>query len=170
MPCKVRTHALSENQVPTPSDCPLTFDTRGASESTDLLALAAPAAPEVSTKDAIREARECVLRFTSAFNRSDVDAMDRELHFPHLLVGRGTPVVWSNPGQHLPNFFVELRRTGWARTESLQVDALLARPEKVHFLVVYERRDAAGQVLSAHENIWVVTFMQGRWGILLRSY
>jgi hypothetical protein len=142
----------------------------GTSVSTDLLALTAQGQTGATTQNAILDARQCVVRFTSAFNRCDVDAMDRELHFPHVLLSRGAPVVWSTSGQHPPTFFPELRKTGWARTECLQIDALLAHQDKVHFLVVYERLDAVGAVLTAHENVWVVTLEQGRWGIRLRSY
>lgn len=138
--------------------------------STDLLSLTAQAPAAIPIEDAIRSARECIRRFTSAFNRCDVDAMDRELHFPHVLLSRGDPVVWATPGQHPPSFFVELRDTGWVRTECLQVDPLLAHSDKVHFLVVYERRAAGDTVVSAHENVWVVTHAHQRWGIALRSY
>ena len=41
--------------------------------------------------------------------------------------------------------------------------------DKVHFAVKFTRRDAAGNALEVHRSFYVVTNVEGRWGIQLRS-
>jgi len=37
-------------------------------------------------------------------------------------------------------------------------------------VVTYSRRNAQGDTLSLHKNLWIVTCAQGKWGIAVRSY
>lgn len=63
--------------------------------NTDFLAFITPAVDDVATQAAIEQARECILRFSSAFNRCDPEAMDAELRFPHLMLSGGYHVnLW----------------------------------------------------------------------------
>jgi hypothetical protein len=96
--------------------------------------------------------------------------MDAELHFPHTLLSGAQRLVWDSPGQHPPDFFEQLRATGWASTRYESKEAVLASADKVHFVLTYTRRNASDEVLSTHHNLWIVTRLDGRWGIALRSY
>ncbi|MDA8095695.1 MAG: hypothetical protein M0T84_17665 [Betaproteobacteria bacterium] len=118
----------------------------------------------------IEAAKECLVRFTAAFNACDPIAMDHELHFPHILCSSAECVIWQVPGQHPQDLFVQLKSSGWACTMYESVEPVLTAPEKVHFLVKYTRRNTTGAVLSEHRNIWVAVNRQGKWGILIRSY
>lgn len=119
---------------------------------------------------AIAQARAVLDRFTAAFNAQDAAAMDRELHFPHTMLAGAQLMTWRSPGQHPPDFFESLRATGWAYTRYEAREVVLASAAKVHFVVTYTRRDRDGQVLSTHCNLWIVTRVDDRWGIALRSY
>lgn len=136
----------------------------------DLASFVTPAASAEPDADLIRSAADCLDRFTAAFNACDTAAMDGELHFPHLMLSGATRVDWAAPGQHPADFFEQLKATGWAHTRYLAKDAVLVSADKVHFVVVYTRNDAAGNVLSTHRNLWIATRVAGRWGISLRSY
>lgn len=115
-------------------------------------------------------ASDCLDRFTAAFNAGDLAGMDAELHFPHTLLSGAQRLVWDSPGQHPPDFFEQLRATGWASTRYESKEAVLASADKVHFVLTYTRRNAPDEVLSTHHNLWIVTRLEGRWGISLRSY
>lgn len=115
-------------------------------------------------------AEACLDRFSAAFNASDLAGIDAELHFPHTLLSGEHRLEWNSPGQHPVDLFDSLRATGWARTRYEKKTPVLASPEKVHFVVVYTRRDAADEVLSTYYNLWIVIKKHGRWGISLRSY
>lgn len=115
-------------------------------------------------------ASDCLDRFTAAFNAGDLAGMDAELHFPHTLLSSAQRLVWDGPGQHPRDFFEQLRATGWASTRYESKEAVLASADKVHFVLTYTRRNASDEVLSTHHNLWIVTRLDGRWGIALRSY
>ena len=136
----------------------------------DLASFVTPAASAESDADLIQAAADCLDRFTAAFNACDTAAMDRALHFPHIMLSGAARMDWPAPGQHPADFFDRLKATGWARTRYLAKDAVLVSADKVHVVVVYTRDDAAGNVLSTHRNLWIVTRVDDRWGISLRSY
>jgi len=139
---------------------------------TDLHAFVAPppSSKPQAQAEAIDAASACLDRFTAAFNASDAAGMDAELHFPHLMLSGAQRLDWASPGQHPADFFDQLKATGWARTQYEKKEPVLAGSDKVHFVVTYTRRDAAGAVLSTHINLWIVVRAGGRWGIALRSY
>ena len=118
----------------------------------------------------VAQASECLDRFTAAFNACDLAGMDAQLHFPHVMLSGAEPLIWPGPGQHPADFFERLQATGWAFTQYEQRDVVLVNADKVHFTVHYTRRSATGEVLSRHQNLWIVTRIDGHWGIALRSY
>lgn len=141
-----------------------------ATDFSDFSAFVSPppsAEPHADARDA---ASACLDRFTAAFNASDLQGMDAELHFPHLMLSGAQRLDWPAPGQHPPDFFEKLKAAGWARTQYEKKEAVLVGNDKVHFVVTYTRRDAAGAVLSTHVNLWIVVRTEGRWRIALRSY
>lgn len=120
--------------------------------------------------DAARQAIECVEAFTARFNARDLAGMDGLLHFPHAILSGEKLIVWDHPGQHAATFFDELVATGWHRTTYRDKRTALATSSKVHLVVEYSRDDVAGNPLSVHHNVWIVTLEGSRWGIKLRSH
>lgn len=116
------------------------------------------------------EASDCLDRFTHAFNACDLGGMDAQLMFPHIMLSGAERLEWTDPGQHPADFFDRLKASGWVETEYLRKEVVLASADKVHFVVAYTRKNAAGEVLSTHENLWIVVRASGSWKISLRSY
>jgi len=126
------------------------------------------AAEKQATVDA---AMVCLEAFTDRFNDRDIAGMDALLHFPHIILSDETLTVWRTPGQLRSSFFDEMAATiGWCRSTYHSKEAVLAGPRKVHLLVRYSRDREDGSEISRHDNLWIVTFENGRWGIKLRSY
>lgn len=123
-----------------------------------------------ASSQAVAEAMACLDRFTHAFNDCNADAMDAELHFPHVMLAGSEVRVWNQPGQHPSDLFPSLRKIGWRETRYESRDPLLATLDKVHFLVTYTRRRSDASILSEHTNLWIVARVNGRWGISCRSY
>ena len=96
--------------------------------------------------------------------------MDSTLHFPHVMLSGAERLVWPNAGQHPADFFEKLKASGWQSTQYETQEPVLVSHDKVHFVVTYTRRAADGSVLSRHKNLWIVTRINGQWGIALRSY
>jgi hypothetical protein len=45
-----------------------------------------------------------------------------------------------------------------------------SEPAKGHLFVEYSRNRADGSIITLHQNLWIVTYDGGRWGIKQRSY
>ena len=120
--------------------------------------------------EAIAAAVACLDGFTACFNAKDVAGMDRHLHFPHVILSGAQTTVWAGPGQLPADSFEKLAAAGWASSTYEERQPILVSPGKVHFRVKYARRSSSGAVLSRHEDIWIVTLVDGRWGIAMRSY
>jgi hypothetical protein len=119
----------------------------------------------------VQSALACIDGFTERFNARDLAGMDARLHFPHVILSGEKLVIWDVPGQLPTNFFDDLSRdTGWHHTAYHEKRVVLVSPHKVHLLVVYSRNRADGSVISLHENLWIVTYENTRWGIRQRSY
>lgn len=119
----------------------------------------------------IAEAIRCAEAFTSCFNARDLDGMDAQLHFPHIILLGERLVIWDKPGNLPASFFDDLAQdTGWAESRYQRKDAVLVSPRKVHLIVEYTRNRADGSVASSHSNLWIITLDDGRWGIKQRSY
>lgn len=116
------------------------------------------------------DALACLASFTERFNARDAAGMDGHLHFPHAMLVGERLVVWKTPGQLPAGYFDDLAAQGWARSTYHETHVVLADDRKVHVLVDYSRDDADGRPLSRHQNLWIVTFESGRWGVKLRSY
>jgi hypothetical protein len=128
--------------------------------------------PEFSAEDSdtlIAEASACLDRFTSAFNSCDLEGMDAQLHFPHVMLSGSELLIWHSSGQHPSGFFKQLTKTGWAKTQYERKEPVLVAKDKVHFVVEYTRRDAHGGRLTTHTNLWVIVSINGKWGIAVRS-
>lgn len=123
-----------------------------------------------ASSQAVAEAMACLDRFTHAFNACDAAAMDAELHFPHVMLAASEVRVWNHPGQHPADLFSTLRKIGWDETRYESRHPLLATSDKVHFLVTYTRRRSDASILSEHTNLWIVSVVNGKWGISCRSY
>ncbi|SIT41606.1 conserved hypothetical protein [Paraburkholderia piptadeniae] len=119
----------------------------------------------------VERAIACIDSFTDAFNRRDLEGMDAHLHFRHVILSGEKLVVWEQPGQLPASFFEELEATtGWSRTIYHDRRVVLVSPRKVHLLVRYSRNRADESIITMHDNLWIVTEDNGRWGIKERSY
>jgi hypothetical protein len=112
----------------------------------------------------------CVEAFTERFNACDPAGMDATLHFPHLILADEHLVIWKTPGQVSQAYFDEIIAGGWARSTYHAKQVVLASAKKVHLLVAYSRDRADGTQISRHQNLWIVTLQDGRWGLKQRSY
>jgi hypothetical protein len=125
---------------------------------------------ETPAKGLIAEAETCLDAFTACFNAQDAAGMDSHLHFLHVMFSGAQKLVWGAPGQLPLDFFEKLLASGWRRTLYESKEPILVSADKVHFRIIYSRRDTDDAILSLHENVWFVTRVAGKWGIALRSY
>jgi hypothetical protein len=123
-----------------------------------------------SDEEILTQCNACLDTFSTAFNTCNCAGMDACLHFPHILLSGSRLIIWEYPGQLDDNFFEDLKRSGWTYTIQDVRKPLLICPDKVHLLVHYTRRRADNSIITSHENIWILTRVNNKWGIVLRSY
>ena len=111
-----------------------------------------------------------VQAYMDAVNEGDSEAFQATLHYPHTRLAGGGIRHWEEPPAPR-DIHAGLRKTtpGWARTELDEARVIQSSPEKVHVAVKFTRRDAQGTALEVHRSFYVVTKIDGRWAIQLRS-
>ena len=118
----------------------------------------------------IEQAFACLDRFCEAFEKEDKDGMDECCHFPHYLLSGSEVICWQERGQLTTDFFEKLKESGFKRTVVTKREPILICKDKVHFLYSYDREDRDGNVMSKHDNLWILTCIDNKWGIQVRSY
>jgi hypothetical protein len=109
--------------------------------------------------------------FMAAFNARDVDSWIATLHFPHVRFASGRVAVYEDAAAFRDDFeFASFaQQTGWSRSEWTERRLVQAGPDKVHFAVSFTRFRADGSVLAKYESLYVITRVNGRWGVQARS-
>ena len=112
----------------------------------------------------------CLDRFMAALNAYDGDAMDDQMHFPHVRFAGGTLVVYPKAGNNPMDLFERLRREDdWHHSIWNKRDVMQHSPTKVHMAVTYTRFRSDGSVIGHYDSLYVLAFKEGRWGVQLRS-
>lgn len=118
----------------------------------------------------VKGAMKCLDKFGEFFEREDIQGMDSCLHFPHYIISGSDVIFWNEPGQLTDTFFSDLKKNGFKRTVVTCRDVITIAENKVHVKYCYYREGVDGKVMSEHDNVWIVTWKDSKWGIQLRSY
>ena len=118
----------------------------------------------------IKEALECLDKFGKYFEKEDLEGMDSCLHFPHYIISGNEVICWEESGNLPKTFFEDLKKNGFKRTIVTCREVITVSDNKVHFKYCYYRESLDGTIMSEHDNVWIVTFKNGKWGIQVRSY
>lgn len=140
--------------------CALALLTAGASS-------AQTAAAEAPESAALRVLDE----FMAAFNARDVEAWIATLQFPHVRIASGKVAVFPDAAAFRESFefarFAE--QTGWSRSAWGERRVVQVGPDKVHVAVRFTRFRADGSAIASYESLYVITRVDGRWGVQARS-
>jgi hypothetical protein len=136
-------------------------------------ALAAPAAaaarPELARFPAeIAAAQERLDAFLVAFNARDVKAYEATFNFPHVRFA-SSHVTIINPGDTTLAMFERGMLKEWDHSRWQRREVIHAGADKVHIDTRFARYRRDGSLLGAFDSIYIVTRVDGRWGIQGRS-
>lgn len=106
--------------------------------------------------------------FMTAFNARDLAAFEATFNFPHVRFASGTVTI-INPGYHKPEMFERGSLADWDRSAWARRDVVHAGPDKVHIDTRFVRYRKDGSVLGGFDSLYIVTRVDGRWGIQGRS-
>ena len=107
--------------------------------------------------------------FMAALNRGDEAALNGTLHFPHVRIASGRVTVWDTAGSYRIADFLGRAGEGWHASRWDERTVVHAGPDKVHLAVQFSRGRADGSLIGRYRSIYIVTLVDGRWGIQARS-
>ena len=116
----------------------------------------------------IAAAQERLDAFMKAFNARDLAAFEATFSFPHVRFASGKVTV-INPGFHRPEMFTTGALADWDHSAWARRDVIHAGADKVHIDTRFNRYRKDGSVIGGFDSIYIVTRVDGRWGIQGRS-
>lgn len=126
--------------------------------------------PNGNVENMIKGALNCLDKFAYSFEKEDLIGMDECCHFPHYILSGSQVICWEKPGQLTSDFFSDLKKQGFSKTVVDYKEVILVSENKIHLKYGYSRMACDGTVMSKHDNVWILTYINGMWGIKVRSY
>lgn len=128
----------------------------------------APAAP--SPVDArSRDALFALDRYLETWNSRIPALWATSLHYPHVRPGAGPFEVYQTAAEYAAGVnFEQTLRTGWHHSEWVSREVLQVGADKAHVAGSWRRFTADGQAQTSSAITYIVTRVNGRWGILSR--
>ena len=128
----------------------------------------APPAASAQNAESIAAAMKVLDDFMTAFNARDVAAYDKTFNFPSVRLASNTLTILQ-PGSHKPEMFTTGSLKEWDHSAWQKREVIHAGPDKVHINTRFARFRKDGSVLGGFDSIYVVTKVNGHWGIKARS-
>lgn len=116
----------------------------------------------------IAAAQDRLDAFLLAFNARDLAAYEATFNFPHVRFASNTVTI-INPGYHKPGMFERGALADWHHSAWDRRDVIHAGADKVHIDTRFSRYRKDGSLLGGFDSIYIVTRLEGRWGIQGRS-
>ena len=116
------------------------------------------------------DARTAMDAFMSAFNSRDPAAWAATLNYPHVRFASGTVRAWQSAEEFAreekdyPKRLAPWHHSAWESMTPVQ-----SGRDKVHFAVIFVRYDADGKIIGKFPSMYIVTLLNGHWGIQGRS-
>lgn len=108
--------------------------------------------------------------FMAALNAHDAPAMDATMHFPHVRFAGGTVKVYQQAGDNPMDLFQKLREQDqWLYSTWRERELVQFTEKKAHVALSYTRFREDGSVIGVYESMYVLTMVDGSWGIQMRS-
>jgi len=110
--------------------------------------------------------------FMESFNAHDWSAHFDTYNFPHIRIAGREVKIWSDRNELFAGhaaYGAGRLESGWSRSAWDARDVIHSSADKVHLAVQFTRYNASGTQLATYQAIYVVTCVEGHWGIQLRS-
>lgn len=109
-------------------------------------------------------------KFMAALNAHDAAAMDATMHFPHVRVAGGQVKVYESAGRNPMDLFQKLKvEDDWLYSKWRVRDMVQFNDAKGHVALSYTRYRSDDSVIGVYESLYVLTKVNDKWGIQIRS-
>ena len=118
------------------------------------------------------KALQVIDEFVACINAMDHEGHVRRLSFPHVRIANGEVRIWKDIeelGQDYLPMHSEPLEAGWVRSVFEKKEIIHSSEDKVHVAIQCVRYDENGTALTTFEAVYVVTCVDGHWGIQARS-
>ena len=121
------------------------------------------------TDEPLQKAMAVLDAYMAGLNHGDEVAVNAACNFPHVRIAGGKVVVWQKRGDYKLADFRSRAGEGWAKSRWDERTPIHVGENKVHLKVKFSRWRKDGSLIGAFETIYIVTRLEGRWGIQARS-
>jgi hypothetical protein len=109
-------------------------------------------------------------RFMAGLNAYDTQAMGAAMHFPHLRLADGKFKVYEVAEDNPMDVFSRLRaEDDWKYSRWERRDLIQLNERKAHYALSYTRFRSDDSIIGVYESLYVLTLIEGQWGIQARS-
>jgi len=119
--------------------------------------------------DPLKSALACLDDYMAGLNSGDEAAVNASCHFPHVRLAGGKVGVWQNSGDYKLADFRSRAGDGWHHSTWDERTPIHVGENKVHLKVKFSRWRKDGSLIGTFETIYIVTRLDGKWGIQARS-
>lgn len=116
----------------------------------------------------IAEAQKVLDAFMVAFNRRDLTAWEATFNFPHVRFASNAVTILQ-PGQQTAAMFNTGALADWDHSDWARRAVIHAGADKVHIDTRFNRYRKDGSLISGFDSIYIVTKVNGHWGVQGRS-
>ena len=135
-----------------------------------LILLSLPVATAKEHQQSINAAQSVLDDFMREFNNRDLPELAKTLNYPHVRFASGTVKVFSTSEEFSDRLiYTSLIATGWDHSHWLTREVVLASSKKIHIATTFSRFDQNNRVIGTYQSLYVVTMVDGHWGIQARS-
>lgn len=125
---------------------------------------------ELHNQASIDAALAALDRFMAAINAGDGEGVNETFNFPHVRFHSGMVTIFPARGDFkFQSFLDRVSGDGWDHSRWDVRDVIHAGAEKVHFDTQFSRFRADGSLIGSYRSIYIVTRIDGHWGIQGRS-
>ena len=106
--------------------------------------------------------------FLKAFNAKDAVEWARTLNYPHIRFSNGSVTTWDSEEEYAEmakSRFITLVSNGWDHSRWLKREVTLSSEDKIHVSTEFERFNAEDESLGVYQALYIVTNINGDWGI-----
>ncbi|MFL2664542.1 MAG: hypothetical protein ACJ0BB_06105 [Dehalococcoidia bacterium] len=122
-----------------------------------------------SEKEAIETA---ILWNEEGFNKRDRKISVDLMHFPHVRLWNNQFSIFNSEEEFLKGFDQQtqkLEQEGWTHTVTKDIKSVQSDESKVHLLLLQSRRNKDDIEIENFQTLWIMTKIDGKWGIRFRS-
>ena len=135
-----------------------------------VLIITAPAISRTNAETPDVMALATLDRFMIAFNDQDIKAWAATLHYPHVRFASSRVMIYDSATAFEDrSVFPALQAIGWHHSLWTSRTITLSSDTKVHIDTEFERRNANNETIGRYRSLYIVTKIEGHWGIQARS-